>query len=317
MNKIMKLYRASKMKRFSIAILTAILFTYTGCDYFENSDSLNSATLEVNLTGLPFLPDSMTYVCWIDQDVAGFKPIFAFAQDPDVNGNLNYKSETRLGYLKEAQILKITIEPESSLNDSSFQPSSRVLFSGRLKTGNTTFDIGPAANQLNDIAGKYSLVTPTDTVSTNELSGIWFVDSLLTASSPVAGLNLPELYGGWIYEGWIEINGTLVSTGRFTNPDASDLSKKYSSTLAGFSFPGEDFLVNAPTGLTFPTDLSGQKVYISIERKDGNLTGIEPFAILLSATIQSPAQANVTYELQKTNNVIPSGSAVIKADLFE
>lgn len=317
MNNLIEIKKVFQMKTYVIAAFSILLVSFTGCDYFENSDTLNSASLEVNITGLPAIPDSMTFVAWFDNDKTNFDPIKVFALDADENGAIYFNSEQGLGDLVDAQILVLTIEREAVLNDSGFAPSSRVVLAGRFKTSNCTLDIGEAANQLNDVSAMFTLSTPTNGTGTEELSGVWFIDSLGTAPSPVSGLKLPLLYGGWIYEGWVEINGTFVSTGRFTDPEAADLFDEYSSTTAGYPFPGEDFLQNAPAGLTFPTDLSGQKVFISLERNDGLTSGTTPFVVLFSATIQSPAQNGVSYLMQKTTNSIPSGTALIKADLLE
>lgn len=317
MNKLTKIKKAFQMKTYLITAFSILLISLTGCDYFENSDTLNSASLEVNITGLPAIPDTMTYVAWYDNDKTNFDPIKVFAQDGDANGNIIFRSEQPMGHLIDAQSFIITIEREAALNDSGFAPSSRVVLSGRFKTGNCVLDLGEAANQLNDAAAIFTLTTPTNGTGTDELSGVWFIDSLGAAPAPVAGLKLPVLYNGWRYEGWAEINGTLVSTGRFTDPEEADLFDEYSSTTAGYPFPGEDFLQNAPAGLTFPTDLTGQKVFISLERNDGSTSGTTPFVVLFSATVQSPAQDGVSYTMQRTTNSIPGGTAVIKADLLE
>lgn len=317
MKKLMNIKKAFQMKKYLITAFSILLVSLTGCDYFENSDTLNSASIEVNITGLPAIPDTMTYVGWYDNDVTRFEPIKVFALDPGGNGEINFKSEQTLGSLIDAQVFLLTIERESAINDSGFAPSSRVVLSGRFKTGNCTLDLGEAADQLNNASALFTLSTPTNGPGTDELSGVWFIDSLNTAAAPVAGLKLPVLYNGWRYEGWVEINGTLVSTGRFTDPEAVDLFDGYSSTTAGYPFPGEDFLQNAPAGLTFPTDLSGQKVFVSLERNDGSTSGTTPFVVLFSATIQSPAQSGVSYVMQRTTNLIPGGTAVIKADLLE
>jgi len=39
----------------------------------------------------------------------------------------------------------------------------------------------------------------------------------------------------------------------------------FSGPMGGPPFPGENFLIDAPEGLTFPLDLSGQVVVISVE----------------------------------------------------
>lgn len=318
MKKQIKIKKAFQMKKYLIAVFLILIITITGCDYFENSDTLNTASLEVNLTGLPAIPDTMTFVCWYAQDNTKFKPIRAFNLDADANGNIYFKSEQPLGHLTNAQILKVTVDRKAAINDPNFTFSSaRVILSGRIKNANCTFDVGERAEQMNNISAVYTLSTPTNGTGTDELSGVWFIDSLLTAAAPVAGLKLPALYSGLRYEGWVEINGTYVSTGRFSNPKAADLFKGYSSTSAGYPFPGEDFLLNAPAGLTFPTDLSGQKVLVSLEWNNGKTSGNSPAIVLFSATVPNSAQSGVSYLMQRQNNSVPNGTAVIKVDLFE
>jgi hypothetical protein len=111
--------------------------------------------------------------------------------------------------------------------------------------------------------GQYILATPTDGVNNNEKSGIWFLD--ISSGAPAAALSLPALPEGWIYDGWAVIDGQPVTTGKFSSVSSTDDAAPFSGSQAGPPFPGEDFLENAPAGLTFPTDLSGGKAVISIE----------------------------------------------------
>ena len=99
---------------------------------------------------------------------------------------------------------------------------------------------------LTQLVGSYIFSTPTNTVANDELSGLWFID--LTTGMPRAGLNLPALPTGWVYEAWAIIDAVPVSTGIFTSLDTKDVNADFSGTLAGHSFPGEDFLQNAPEG---------------------------------------------------------------------
>ena len=116
---------------------------------------------------------------------------------------------------------------------------------------------------LSVIQGRYVLATPTDQDPENELGGIWFLDPFQGPDAP--GLQLPTLLNGWDYEGWVVIEGQPVSTGKFFQADATDGSFLYSGSVQGPAVPGEDFLRNAPTGLTFPPDLSGAEVFITME----------------------------------------------------
>ncbi len=143
--------------------------------------------------------------------------------------------------------------------------------------------------------GEYILATPTDGSSmSDENSGVWFLDP----SGPSATLNLDPLPAGWTYEGWAVIGGQALSTGTFSDPASADNAAPYSGMAAGPPFPGEDFLNNAPSGLSFPTDLSEGTIVISVEPVPDN----SPAPFLLKPLVgQVPANAN-DHQLYPLNN---------------
>ena len=105
------------------------------------------------------------------------------------------------------------------------------------------------------------------------------------------------------------IGGTPVTTGRFTATDAVDLSDPFSGSEPGPPFPGEDFLVNAPTGLVFPTDLAGGTAVISIEPDDSAV----PFTLKpLAGAIAADATDHVTYSIPSNLASFPTGTATIR-----
>jgi hypothetical protein len=296
-----------------LIVFALLLFTITGCEYFENSDTLDTSSIEVNITDLPVLPDSMTYVGWFDSD--NYAAVKVFVQDASTDGSINYKSEKPFKSLQQAQEFILTVEKKSVANDSSLTPGALKILGGRFSEAASTLTIGDGSIDFADSKAVFNLATPTNGTGNNELSGVWFVDSLST--NIVAGLDLPTLYGGWIYEGWAQINGQYVSTGRFTNPEAADLYSAYGSTSNGYKFPGEDFLQNAPAGLTFPADLSNSKVALSIEYKDGRTHGAAPFIKIFEATIAASSQSGVSYSLQYTNPVFSGGNSLMVVDLVK
>lgn len=311
----MKIKKALQMKRLFTLLIAAAILSFAGCEYFENSDTLNISSFEVNLSGLPTLPSSLTYVGWFDGD--DIPATYLFDKDADANGNIFYSNDqTPLKILDSAQIFYITIESKADIGSPNFRPSSRIILQGRFTKGAANLWISENADKYSIARAKYSLDTPTDNPAANDFSGLWFVDSV-DAGTPAAGLDLPVLYGGWIYEGWIQVNGNYLSTGRFSNPAAADLFSGFSGASAGYPFPGEDFLNNAPSGFTFPLDLRGAKVLISLERRSGDLTGTAPNIILYSADIPANAVNKKSYDLNFTNNTLPHGYAVIKVDLLE
>jgi hypothetical protein len=76
--------------------------------------------------------------------------------------------------------------------------------------------------------------------------------------------------------------------------------------MSGPPFPGEDFLVNAPAGLTFPTNLAGGMAVISIEPVPDNSTA--PFLLKpLVAPIPANAIDHTDYQMNQ-NLVFPTGT---------
>ncbi len=84
----------------------------------------------------------------------------------------------------------------------------------------------------------------------------------------------------------------------------------YSGPEDGPPFPGEDFLTNAPAGLTFPVDLSGGAAVISVEPSPDDAAA--PFTLKpLFGEIPSGAEDHVTYPLGNNAQDFLSGTVTI------
>ena len=210
--------------------------------------------------------------------------------------------------LKDATAVIITIEPAG---DNDTIPASTHYLSGSVSEAQVSLSIGHGAalgDDFSGAAGTYILATPTDGDGNNENSGIWFLD--LSSGTPAVGLDLPTLHDGWVYEGWVVIDGTPVSTGRFTQIGQGDLAAPYSGPESGPSFPGEDFLFNAPEGLTFPVDLAGKVAVISVEPSPDDSPA--PFALKpLVSVIPANATDHFNYSIGTPEAAFPRGSASI------
>jgi len=190
--------------------------------------------------------------------------------------------------LRNADRLVITIEPE---NDTDPEPSGIVILEGPVTDGNQhplTFPV-----DFKDAAGSYILKTPTSADTTDDSSGIWFLqreeDGQLAAS-----LTLPALPPGWIYEGWAVHRETPLSTGRFSTASGADDFSGFSGTDGDPAppFPGEDFVMNAPASapFVFPINLAdgASDAVISVEPdlNGTDPTGPDPF-------LPKPLKANI------------------------
>ena len=222
----------------------------------------------------------------------------------NMGDELSFAAPENIG---EADAIVITIEPE---DDADPEPSGIVILQGDLSEGSADLEF-PV--DLSGASGSYILATPTNGPDTDENSGIWF---LQLPEPPTPGLELPELPDGWVYEGWAVFEGTPLTSGKFTAVDEVDGFDGFSGVEPGPPFPGEDYLVNAPMGVTFPIDLGDGEslVVISIEPDmDGvDPTGEGPFQIKpLVGEVPAGAQDHENYPMILSLDSIPSGTATI------
>ena len=209
----------------------------------------------------------------------------------------------------DANLVVLTIEPAG---DTDTIPAATKYIGGELVDGvaNLTIAAAPTlGSDFSEASGSYILATPTNGDGNDETSGVWFLD--LSEGSPAAGLNLPSLPEGWEYEGWAVVNGQPLSTGRFTDPAAADDFAGFSGEQAGPPFPGEDFLVNAPEGVSFPVDLSGAPIVISVEPSPDDSAA--PFAFKpLFGTVPDNAADHTTFSLDNNAGSAATAKAMLK-----
>jgi len=287
----------------NLFFIALIGLSFTACKEDEEPVSTTD-TLELNLTGLEDLGSDYTYEGWIIVDGA---PVTTGTFDVNADGTLSKTSfELESADLEAASTFVLTIEPQP---DNDPAPSAVHILAGDFSGTSASLTVGHGSALGNDFTastGNYILATPTDGMDNNEASGVWWLDN--SGAAMAAGLDLPTLPDGWKYEGWAVIDGTPVSTGTFTDLAAADDAAVYSGTMGGPPFPGEDFIMNALTGLTFPTDLTGATVVISIEPSPDNSAApflLKPLVGLVAADAAVHTVQSMDNNADATN---PSGS---------
>ena len=265
---------------------------------------LTTQKINLNITGLEDLGTNYRYEGWL---IVGGNPITTGIFSVNSSGVLSKTAfDIDKTQLAAATDFVLTIEPYP---DTDPGPTATHILAGTFSSNTATISTADAkalGTNFGVSAGKYILATPTDGPANNEKSGIWFID--ISSGAPMKGLTLPTLPSGWEYEGWAVIGGIPVTTGRFTSAALADLSAPYSSLFAPAPpFPGEDFIMNAPAGLTFPTNLSGGVAVISVEPQPDNSPA--PFTLKpLIANIPAAALDHVTYNMGLNTAVLPSGT---------
>ena len=301
------------MKRILVLTLAVGSIGLAACD--DDPIVPVNEVLELAFTGLEPLANGYHYEGWA---IINGAPVTTGKFNVDGSGNLVTTSGNLIANgafdtgmdLEAATNIVITIEPAGDTDD---VPADTHVLAGPIAGGVGTLTVGDGAALGSDFlaaTGDFILATPTDGEMNNENSGIWFLS--LATGSPAAGLSLPTLPPGWAYEGWAVTGGQPVTTGRFTAVDMVDLAAPFSGAMAGPPFPGEDFLMNAPAGLTFPTDLAGGTAVISIEPEPDDAA--TPYTLKpLVGDIDALAVDHVTYAIPNAAAAtFPSGTAVIR-----
>jgi len=244
-------------------ILIIGLTTIVSCSVDDDSPVvITDKTLTLNINELEDVGENFIYKNWL---IVNGPPVSAGTFSVNTEGVLSKTLFTIPStVLDNATQYVLTIEPDQ---DTDPTPSKVHVLAGDFISNSAEVSIEHSAalgTNFSTAAGNYILATPTDgNNSNNENSGVWWLDN--STAIKEAGLTLPSLPEGWEYEGWAVIDGTPVSTGKFTSVSGADSAMAFSGPMGGPPFPGEDFLINAPEGLTFPLDLSGQVVVISVE----------------------------------------------------
>ena len=288
------------MKKILITMLSILVLV--GCG--DDDGGPDVETLNLDIDGLTDLGSSAVYEGWI---IVDGDPISTGAFSVDANGELSQTSfEVDASMLADASAFVLTIEPSP---DADPAPSEVHILAGDFSGTDADLAISHSAaigTSFTSATGQYLLATPTTTTDEDELSGVWFLKDPQTPA-----LNIPDLsdIAGWTYEGWAVIDGTPVSSGTFEKANGADNEGPFSGTEPGPPFPGEDFVENAPAGLSFPTDLSGAMIVISIEPVPDNDPA--PFLLKpLAGEVPANAAAATLYDLDNiAESTYPTGSA--------
>ena len=280
-----------KKNFFPLVLLSALTISCSSDD-----DAASTASLTLNLSGLENLGPNFVYEGWI---VVNGTPVTTGTFTVNDAGTLS-KTQFNVdsAQLNNATDFVLSIEPTI---DPDPAPSNTKYLAGSFNGSTASVSTGIIGN-FSTSTGKYLLGTPTNG-NANPNAGVWFMDG----NGPSVGLNLPTLDAGWKYEGWVVSNGTVLSTGAFTNPNGPDMSAIYSGMMPSPPFPGEDFLVNAPAGLTFPANLSGATLVISVEPFPDNSP--MPFTLKpLSHNVANPAVTGTNINMERSLMSFPTGT---------
>jgi hypothetical protein len=287
------------MRRLLLALVAMALF---GCD----SSDAEQPSLSLALEGLPPLDSTFKYEAWLVGDDDQYTSVGKF----DVSSD-GFPDPAELavpsGQLATARQLVISIEPDDGTDPGPAQ--SKVLAGDLDAVGAELTAAHPKAigDDFTSAAGKFMLATPT--TGDGELSeqGIWWIDPD-AGDDFLPGLALPALPAGWKYEGWVEDDTSLESTGKFVRTDDADEdgAGRTAGTEPPPPFPGRDF-IDPPRDLT-----AGHKAAISIEPEPDPSSGQFTMKVLMRDITPDVFPATQTMD-NIAGDAMPKGTVVIVA----
>ncbi|WP_148782193.1 anti-sigma factor [Aquimarina intermedia] len=282
------------IKRKMLACILTGGLLLTGC---SKDDGPATEVLSIQTIGLERLTGGTSYQGWLVVNGEA-KPTERFT-DPTNTVNLSVLASD----LEDATEFLLSIEP---VNDTDPEPSGAIILKGKFNGTSAPLDFESVVADLSATSGQFVLHTPTDEASDNDEFGVWF------RNGGSASLTLPALGKGWKYEGWVDFDGKKVSTGTFTKVNAIDDANFFKGSGGTIPpYPGEDFLIipsQIPlTGVTFPADVRGKEVFITIEPFEDRDPA--PFFIKpLSANAGVTTGLNNPVDMT-SDNAMPSGRA--------
>lgn len=299
-----QIYKAKLMRKLIALLFIPALLLSCGDD---DTSGPTVQDLNVSINGLEDLGSAAQYEGWI---IVNEVPISTGTFTVDGMGNLSQTSfSVDANNLAGATKFVLTVEP---IPDNDPAPSDQKLLAGDFAGSSATLSTGvmPALGDFSNAAGTYFLRTPTDETGMNngnDENGVWFGSP---GMPPTANFTLPTLPVGWAYEGWVIGDSGPISTGVFTEFGARDSGNPFSGTEnnAGPPIPGEDFFLNAPAGETFPLDIRGRTVVISVEPVPDNSPA--PFLLkpLLANVAMDAATAPTAHDFGQNLGTIPTGT---------
>ncbi|OUS02574.1 hypothetical protein A9Q86_03475 [Flavobacteriales bacterium 33_180_T64] len=293
------------IKKMILAVLALGVFA-TSCSSDDDNNTPTNSDLTLNLNGLEALGDDFVYEGWIVVDGSaistGTFTSVTFPQTFSVNTT----------QLNSATTFVLSIEPAV---DPDPDPAATKVLAGDFTGNSAAVWVAPVTEDADDFTaswGRFFLRTPTDEVmgsgnNLNDEFGIWF--GTPGTNPPASGLGLPTLAPGWNYEGWVVVEGVgPISTGTFTGFTEVDDFNGFSGAenTVGPPIPGEDFLLNAPAGFTFPLDIRGRTAVITIEPSPDNSPA--PFAMKPLSGTAGNDTAPTTYDLNLDLTSLPTGT---------
>lgn len=276
-----------------------------------DDDSPSNTALNLTVNGLEDLGSTAQYEGWIIVDGA---PISTGTFTVNANGTPSTTSfSANATDVAAATKFVLTIEP---IPDPDPAPADAKLLAGDFGGTSATLSTGvaPALGDFSTSAGTLFLRTPTDETpgtanNGNDIYGVWFGTP---GMPPTPNFTLPTLPAGWAYEGWVIGETGPISTGTFSN--TVDLPRDSGNPFSGTAFnvgppvPGEDFFNAAPTGETFPLDIRGRTVVISVEPVPDNSPA--PFLLkpLVANLAADAATAPTSHTFSQNLGSIPTGT---------
>lgn len=287
------------------ALLLALVVLLSACDSGSSVEEVPQYfQVQMILENMPPLEGGAAYEGWARVGGA-WMSIGRFNYDDsgrlvDLSGRLIANTFIVEFDLQPATEILVTIEGR---RDADLEPSDTHILRGNVVGSGAVPTFEAAVADLSGAVVNYTVGTPTDADSGNEQFGVW----LGTPGTYQPAATLPSLGAGWLYEMWAELASGPVSLGTFSDPAARDNANPFSDRPETFNVPGESFINNAPSGETFPLDVSGLTIFLTVEPNPDDLQA-SPYGLRFQeATVPAGVSGGEGLSMSATG-ALPTGT---------
>ena len=319
-------------------ILIILFIFIISCSEIDTlKSSFDDSKVTLSLQNLKDPAAGMYYEAWLKPSSGASSSLGLLVKNQDT-----YELATTITHEQnfEGQLIFISIEKDdvpgmrfTQSGDTLFTPTANVISccvisanQGEFSSANGFITSPKDANAvtteflMENAAASVRIFTPTQS-DDDDLSGLWFTEvTIENNDTTISGsINMPGYENGWTYEAFITTSGQKISLGKFVNPFWMDTANPYSGPERNeFTiYPGEDFINNAPSGLSFPLDLSNAVVSVTLTPVFTDTAIVIPFETLLfEGTIPAGYNAGDNVVLDPVLTSLPTGNIKIELDLY-
>jgi hypothetical protein len=293
--------------RYVAVTVLLIAFAVVSCTS-KTTPVTGNRDVALSFANLDDVGDQHTYAAWL-QDGPTYHLIGEFNAIPGAPAPSFRVSEANF---RGSEAVVISIE---AAGPAPAQPSAQRILAGEIQGDDAALSIADQRaldDPFTGVGAQYIIETATTSEVNDYNQGIYWcvpgdflgIPEPVVPDDPNLDTTMPMLPPGWVYEGWVVLDGVPISTGRMSNPlqPDSDGLGPAKGPLPGMPFPGQEYIDP-------PKDLLGGQAWLTVEPEPDYSPAPSPLKVLVDTDIEDKGPAGMQWTINSAAGTRPSGTA--------